>query len=284
MEITEPGVIEDEDPEFLHDFRVACRRSRALIGRVRGVLPRGARRLARVEFAWLSRCTSDQRDLDVLLQALQLRAQAQDLHARALAPLQDALQHRRAAAHGHLVRVLRSRRYLRFKRNWRAFLDRAAAGAAGNRRSARSIAAVAGKALARSYRRVRKLGGRLNTDPRIAGLHELRKQSKKLRYLLEAFASLYPIDTARRALKDLEKFQDRLGAIADCSAHVALLRDCRRRLGARRATAAAINQLIAGERSRRGRLLVEFPTHYRRFDRKSHRRRFRELLRYSHGS
>jgi CHAD domain-containing protein len=285
VDSTEAGVIEGENLEFLHDFRVACRRSRALVGRIRGVLPRGARRRARAEFAWLSRATCEQRDLDVSLQRLQARLEANTQSALTLRPVLDEWQRRRATARACVARVLRSPRYQRFKRDWRAMLDQAAAGAAGNRRSARPIAAIAARGLARSYRKVRRLGRRLVAEPELRGLHELRKQGKILRYLLEASASLYPVETTRRALKTLEKLQDALGAIVDCTAQLALLRACHRRLGARRVTAtAAIDQLIAAEESHRRQLLAEYPVVFRRFDRKSRRRQFKELLRYSHGS
>ena len=39
MKDNEPGTIADTDSEFLHDFRVAVRRTRAGLSQLKGVLP-----------------------------------------------------------------------------------------------------------------------------------------------------------------------------------------------------------------------------------------------------
>ena len=43
----------------------------------------------------------------------------------------------------------------------------------------------------------------------------MRIDAKKLRYLLEFFASLYPKKTLRRLIKELKQFQDILGGFND---------------------------------------------------------------------
>jgi CHAD domain-containing protein len=47
-------------------------------------------------------------------------------------------------------------------------------------------------------------------------LHGLRKDGKKLRYVLEAYRSLYPVAEADRVVRRLRKLQGVLGDIVDC--------------------------------------------------------------------
>jgi hypothetical protein len=61
------GVLEDLDVEFLHDLRVATRRTRSALGQLRGVLPAAAREEFGPEFKWLGAATGPCRDLDVFL-------------------------------------------------------------------------------------------------------------------------------------------------------------------------------------------------------------------------
>jgi CHAD domain-containing protein len=60
-----------------------------------------------------------------------------------------------------------------------------------------------------------KRGSRLGSDPPAQALHRLRIDAKKLRYLLEFFASLYPEKTIGRLVKELKQLQDILGGFND---------------------------------------------------------------------
>ncbi len=61
------GTIDQSDPEFLHDLRIAVRRTRTVIAESKGVLPATVRDQARDGFAWLGGLTGPARDLDVYL-------------------------------------------------------------------------------------------------------------------------------------------------------------------------------------------------------------------------
>jgi len=60
-----------------------------------------------------------------------------------------------------------------------------------------------------------KAGAKLADPPAPAALHRLRINAKKLRYLLEFFASLYPEVALARLVKELKGFQDVLGGFND---------------------------------------------------------------------
>ena len=92
MEANEAGVREDLDSEFLHDFRVAIRRTRSGLSQIKDVLPKSITREFAERFANLGSQTNRLRDLDVyLLQQESYRRMLGPDIRPALAPLFDEL-------------------------------------------------------------------------------------------------------------------------------------------------------------------------------------------------
>jgi CHAD domain-containing protein len=71
-------------------------------------------------------------------------------------------------------------------------------------------------------------------------LHDLRKQGKELRYLLEFFAVLYPADVVRPMVKRLKALQDVLGRFQDSEVQAGMLQAHREAVGARENGPAAL--------------------------------------------
>ena len=67
LEANVPGTIKDIDTEFLHDLRVAVRRTRSAVKLCGDVLPAGVPEAFGGEFKWLGDVTTPIRDLDVYL-------------------------------------------------------------------------------------------------------------------------------------------------------------------------------------------------------------------------
>ena len=63
----ENGIKADIDTEFLHDFRVAIRRTRSALTQVKGVFPQSITNKFKSDFSTLGRLTNRLRDLDVYL-------------------------------------------------------------------------------------------------------------------------------------------------------------------------------------------------------------------------
>ena len=77
-----PGTLADTDIEFLHDFRVAIRRTRSVLREMRGRVRADDLERVRASFKWLQDQTSATRDLDVYLHEFdELRAMAPDIGA-----------------------------------------------------------------------------------------------------------------------------------------------------------------------------------------------------------
>jgi CHAD domain-containing protein len=243
------GIEADIDTEFLHDFRISCRRSRSLVTQVRGVLPAADLARFRDAFSWLSTITSPRRDLDVFLLALPGHAAGLEAATRtALEPFWQLLRTERTREHERLLQELRSERFADFRRDWRSFLveaTRESETANGDE----PVMTAAGTAIWRVYRRLLRDGRAAGTGTYSEALHELRKTGKKLRYLLEAFRTLYPEDDMEAVIAALRKLQNVLGDIVDSAVQQSYLREWGAALAARggmpEATGPALAQLCA---------------------------------------
>ena len=221
VEANVDGVIRDIDTEFLHDLRIAVRRTRAALKLAGTALPGDLAARYAPEFRWLGQLTTPTRDLDVHL--LGFSATAARLVTAApedLAPLHDSLLRYREAEQRRLARGLRSARFTCLARDWRAALQEMAAPRAGapRRRGAAAQAPIAGLAagwVRRAYRRLAKAGAAITAASAEDELHMVRKRGKELRYLLEFFAALHEPVTHRSAVKELKQLQDCLGDIQD---------------------------------------------------------------------
>jgi len=211
------GVKRGEDPEAVHDFRVAIRRTRSALGQVRGVFPPYRCERFRENFAWLARESNALRDIDVLLEELpKLAAEVCPEGEDELAPLREFLLGERVLAHQALCAVLRSERYRRLLRSWRLFLDkppRTSIRSAPN--AERPVGEVARERLLAVYRRAGKKARRIEESSPATELHELRIDCKKLRYLLELFRFLFDAGEISAVLAHLKQLQDVLGELND---------------------------------------------------------------------
>jgi len=220
MQDRRPGVIEDIDSEFLHEYRVAMRRTRSAIQQLPMALPEAGpgsdmENLAE-DFRWLSQETSPCRDLDVHILALKVHMRTEDADtARALAPLGGHLDKRKAKAHAALVKALRSKRYKAMVNQWRNLLEAGEPVWTARPDMRRPIGAVAGDRIVKLHRRVLKDGARIETSTPAEALHDLRKRMKKLRYVIEFVRDLYPKDDVKPMLRVLKDLQEVLGDVQD---------------------------------------------------------------------
>lgn len=218
IEANLPGTLADVDSEFLHDLRVAVRRTRSLQRELRGVFPAERLAHARAEFRRLQEVTGPCRDLDVYLLGFDSFRELLPEPRRAdLEPVRRLLAAQRARERRRMVRALRSPRTAAALAEWDALLTALTVPGRPATADARlPIGTVASRRIARVYRQIVSAGSAIDGRSPHQDLHDLRKRSKELRYLLEFFGSLYPakvIKPMTRALKDLQdtlgRFQDR---------------------------------------------------------------------------
>jgi CHAD domain-containing protein len=69
-----------------------------------------------------------------------------------------------------------------------------------------------------------RMGGAITPDSPADDYHELRKQGKELRYLLELFGAAFPDDVVKPMVRVLKSLQDCLGRHQDREVQIATLR------------------------------------------------------------
>jgi CHAD domain-containing protein len=217
IEANLPGTLDDVDSEFLHDLRVAVRRTRALQRELAGVFPPEPLRVFRDGFRELQAITGPTRDLDVqLLEFDDLAGGLPQDAAGDVAPLRRLLEDHLRAARAAMVHDLRLPRTRALLDNWSDVLAELVDSDLDSRPdAARPVADVARERIAAVYRRMVRMGRRIGDDSPAEALHELRKKGKELRYLLEFFASLYPPEVIKPMLASLKRLQDVLGRFQD---------------------------------------------------------------------
>ncbi|HWE55640.1 MAG TPA: CHAD domain-containing protein [Acidimicrobiales bacterium] len=217
-----PGTIDDIDPEFLHDLRVAVRRSRSVLKEMRGVLAPDESERARTDLKWIQEVTGPTRDLDVLLHDWPgMVGPVPASMAGDLQPLVDILHRARAEAFRTMRRNLRSRRFQSAWSSWRATVEHRKY---DGEDSGRPIGELAGGRIVAVYRGMTRQGSRIDDASPPEALHDLRKRGKELRYLLELFGGMWPADKVKPLVSALKGLQDELGHFQDDEIQVRELR------------------------------------------------------------
>jgi triphosphatase len=215
MRAHEPGVRLGEDPEELHDMRVATRRLRAALKLYSGVLPKRAERYER-DLRWVAGALGEVRDLDVHLQRL---SEESSRNGEDLEEVAALLRERRVEARRRMLQALDSNRYERLVATFSATLRR------GRSPSPTSpILEAAPELVGDRYKKVRKSANRLSEDSPPERFHDLRKKGKRLRYALEPLQEIYG-KPAKKMVKLLKKTQDDLGDHQDLIVASALMEE-----------------------------------------------------------
>ncbi len=264
------GTIADVDTEFLHDLRVSVRRSRAVQRELKRTFPATELAHFRAEFRWLQAVTGPTRDLDVQVLGFgEFRALVGAGFAADLEPVLDVLRRHRRRAYLEMRRQLGSERTRALLTGWALLLGRMPEfGIDDGPEAERPIEMIAGARIAKVYGRMVRLGKAIGPDSPAADLHELRKQGKELRYLLELFgAPLYPAEVVKPLVRALKTLQDVLGRHQDRAVQVGKLRGLREEVAGRPHGAAGLialgalaQSLLADEAAARGEFAERFAT------------------------
>ncbi|OQX20218.1 MAG: hypothetical protein BWK76_01900 [Desulfobulbaceae bacterium A2] len=262
MRRNERGIIEDIDPEFLHDFRVAVRRTRAALGQFKGVLAPASLAWLLAEFSWLGRLSNGARDLDVLLHSEKAWSELLPPELRpGLHPFFVGLTRRRRGEYRQLVQALGSERYHELLRRWQEILRGEGREESTGPHAGRPTLRLARRIIERRWRRILTDGAVIDETSPPATLHQLRIQCKKLRYALEFFRSVLPDEACRELIIRLKHLQDNLGSYNDLSVQEGVVRQYLAGLGTKDkdiAAAASAGGLLARLDQERQRLRQEF--------------------------
>lgn len=210
----EPGVILGYDEEFLHQYRIGLRRSRAIAESVLDIT--GDKSLAKAvkSLKRHARATGPLRDLDVLLADLRhwweadtfegLEALGAEVHFRTLAQEQ----------HQRLKRRLNSGRYRDDMKSWQQLITSRHFRKMTNHLATDDIR----KALHQRISRHNALMAALTAQSPDAEVHRLRKLLKRIRYLAELDKAAF-----RGMRKELKVRQQLFGTFQDLHVQIELL-------------------------------------------------------------
>ncbi len=242
------SVIQDIDTEFLHDFRVAIRRTRSFLSLLKKALPKQVSHFMK-EFKWLGSITGPVRDLDVyLLKQDDYQAMLPEKLQAGLSYFFQELVEQREIAFAQMVKGLLSQRFEKLMDDWSDYLN-GFEESAGSGNWSKPCRPLAVKLVNKRFSRIVKDGGSIDDTSEDELLHDLRIQAKKFRYLLEFFAPYFNSRDVKRFIKQLKKLQNNLGDFNDLSVQQASLGDYYDRLGGRtkrdKQVAAALGGLIS---------------------------------------
>lgn len=275
------GTVADLDEEFLHDLRVAARRTRTALTQIKGVLPKDRIAPFIKTIKWLGRATGPCRDLDVQLREIRRYQRAHPDLEEPPGPLMRAVGDARVQAHCDVCTALSSKRFSDLIRDWEAYLKGAAKGKRPPR-ATRPILETASERIFKAYRRMVKRGNRLDANPPAEAMHQIRIDAKDLRYLLEFFRSLYGKKKIDRLVDELKAFQDVLGGFNDLEVQQNRLLEFTRNLSSSRivdsSTLAPAQQMAATLEERQEEYLCAFAGRFEAFASPKSQSRYRSLF------
>ncbi len=216
------GVVDDRDPEALHQFRVNLRRARSLISLLKSVFEPSFRRTIGSELREIMSVTNRLRDLDVHLHdEAMLRGAIPNMLVPGFTRVFKRLREERERERERVRGYLRSDQYMSSIDTVKSLLMTSEAEGANG--GAKPIAFTLQRAIRRRYQAISATVASLNEHSEPEQLHDLRVSCKKLRYLLEFFPTLLRSKGAKETVRDLKKLQNLLGAYNDLSVQEAFL-------------------------------------------------------------
>jgi triphosphatase len=210
----EPGARLGDDPEELHDARVAGRRLDAVLRQFGPYLPEPLLRI-RPTLKTVLRALGHARDLDVALMELEAFSRGlPESERESFEPLKRYLVSEGGQARARMLSVLDSIWVQKSLQELTSLL--AAPSAAPQQSTPELVLKAAPKLIRRRYRKLRKGADLLTPDSSMEAYHEVRGRVKKLRYVLEAVAVIYgkPADAMLRTLR---RWQEKLGVQQDAA-------------------------------------------------------------------
>ena len=252
----DPGVRLGEDPEELHQLRVATRRLRSVLRTASPLLEATWTQALRDELSWLGDELGVARDIDVLTE--HLRAEAADLDPadrRSLKPLFDDLAAEGKDARSRVLEALRSERYFALLATVEGAAAAPPAGDGG---------VSLRKAARKEFDRVAKAMDKLAAEPSDQALHRARIKGKRARYAAELLEDDLG-SAGKRLIAAAKAFQDVAGEHQDAVVAEERIRNLLRGKRSQRAALAA-GILVARERERRARSAAALPDAWDRLD------------------
>ncbi len=224
LQLNHGGAVHSDDPEYVHQMRVATRRLRAALRMFRPVLPASFAEQLVPPMRGLMQALGQARDLDVLMAEIVAPVAKALPDEPRLTDLASAITIRLYAARSNISHVLRQPAYSRLLLTAGGLLQRTPFVEPPGT-DAPSLLQFADRRLRSQLKKIQVLAdaARVDYPP---SLHELRIGIKRLRYAIEFFGPMIPGKSATAAIKRLAGLQEELGQINDLASAGTLLMVC----------------------------------------------------------
>jgi inorganic triphosphatase YgiF len=226
LQLNHDGAVRSDDPEYVHQMRVATRRLRAALRMFRPVLPTGFAEQLVPPMRELMLALGQARDLDVLMAEIVGPVAKSLPDEPRLTDLASAITNRLYAARSNIRHVLRQPAYCQLLLTAGSLLQRGPfiePPGAGNTPS--SLLRFADRRLSSQLKKILALADAARVDDP-ASLHELRIGIKRLRYAIEFFGPMIPGKSGVTVIKRLAGLQEELGQLNDLASAGTLLMVC----------------------------------------------------------
>lgn len=240
----EQGVIDDIDTEFLHQYRVSLRKTRSLLNLMKKALPADVHLKLKTLLAELASATNMLRDMDVfLLERDYYQAMLPENFSAGFSQLFRMIAADREKARKSVYKSFKSAKHSKTFDDVFKLLESEPVYASDIAR--KPVLKAAKKKILSRYHRLSLVGSEIHEGTPDDDVHALRIECKKLRYLMEFFAELFPKKRIRQLIKSLKKLQTILGNFNDYSVQKEFLTDYEKNHKTTPQLSAAINGLIA---------------------------------------
>jgi len=283
IKINEAHIEHDIDTEILHDFRVAIRRTRSALVWKKNIFSEKTIARFKKNLSFVGKISNELRDLDVYqLKKFEYKALLPPILRDEIDPLFEYLGNQRALSFRKVIRNLNSNKYRRIMQDWESFLDEPQYDLISGPFAKVPVFELACKRIYKQYGNVVKAGNRILEDRDDEKLHKLRIQCKKLRYLIQFFANLFPPKKISIVVGQLKKLQDVLGDYNDLSVQVNYLFEVAKEMPANLSrlnkTLIAIGSLIGELETKRQSVKESFAEAFMRFSSRQNQKIFQDLF------
>ncbi len=277
------GAREDEDPEYLHDFLAAVRRTRSFIHQFAAVFPSKSLKFIEEDFNWIEQEATPIRDLDIYMSLFDdFESRVDRDHRQALQPLYLFLQHQKQQELRRMRISLESTRYFRLIETWAHFLAECQDANPPSAAAQAPIGIIARDSIWNIYSELLQVATSISTEAKADELCKLHQLSKLLGYHMDVFKSLFPAKRMARLLDEQDSLQRSLNQFRDMNLQYSRLKHYKAKMGQAQAVRAismeAVEQLILDREQEKRTARKQVITQIRRFTKKKMRKRFKSIL------
>jgi inorganic triphosphatase YgiF len=218
------ALLETDDPEAAHQFRIGLRRLRSTLRIFRSLADAPATRELEQHAREVGRGVSELRNADVFIETIYSPVAGGMKGEPGFGELREALLEHRAARRDEARAALEGDHWSRLQLYlvlWPRTVE-------GNTKLHVPVREFAPAALGKAWKKIAKQAGDV-ANLSIEQRHDLRKALKGFRYATEFFGSLYEREKVERFIKDLKALQDVFGYVNDVATAKALNAICQER-------------------------------------------------------